>query len=488
MTEDLNDVLLHYGVKGMKWKKNVEDDKDKKSTTDQQNKKDAKDLNELLLHYGIKGMRWGVSRRHKRASIKAFRAQGLSKTTSKSIYKTQTKALNKQLKKANELPDMVKKSNKKAVRVIRKDGKALEVSTNLLTKKRLFRQMHITGYQKHKLEAVLDTPIKEINRGSRKKVEKIMAKYKNLDVRVVTSDTMKDPNGGWVRLDVKKKINQSATNQDIITLQHYGVKGMRWGFRKSSRSSGVSKSKRDPLDNPIKRLKAEIASSKREASWSKKTTKDMSTKDLNRLTKRIQLENHLKTFAGNKKSQTRKDYLNRSEMSTKDLKTKVDRLQLEKNMKLASGAANKANRERAQAVVKSVQNVGTTYYTSKEPNLMKAINKEMTNIAVGKVSKKTKIPVEVLNSVLNKTKASYEDAKQASSPSDATSSTSGKSSTTTSKSSQSGSKPGKNTNATPTYGTDSSTKLALAAAKVRQKPYTGKVYSDLASAKRRRRP
>lgn len=255
---------------------------------------------------------------------------------------------------------------------------------------------------------------------------------------------------------------------------HYGVKGMRWGFRKSSRRSGVSTSKRDPLDNPVKRLKAEIASSKREASWSKKTTKDMSTKDLNRLTKRIQLENHLKTFAGNKKSQTRKDYLNRSEMSTKDLKTKVDRLQLEKNMKLASGAANKANRERAQAIMKSVQNVGVSYYTKKSPNLTSAINDEMKRVTINKVSKKTKIPVDVLNSVLNKTTNSYKEAKNATG--------------STRKSTETRSKASKNTNTTPTYGADSGTKLALAAAKVRQKPYTGKVYSDLASAKRRRRP
>ena len=243
-------------------------------------------------------------------------------------------------------------------------------------------------------------------------------------------------------------------------LLHHGIKGQRWGVRKSRRSGGASSSKKTVstkpanLKNPVNRLKAEISSAKREASWSKKATGEMSNRDLTRLSKRIQLENTLKGLVG------KKEYLVRADVSTKDLKARVDRLQLQKNLRLQSNIANKANIDRADAIVKSVSNVTVDMISKKSPNLSAAIRKEMTNVTINKVSKKTKIPKDVLDAALKSVQGEYKTAKA-----------------------EAAAKAPPKTEKTTRTKTKATT-----SAKTSDKPYTGKVYKSIDDLNKRKRP
>ena len=180
----------------------------------------------------------------------------------------------------------------------------------------------------------------------------------------------------------------------------------------------------------------------------------MSNRDLTRLSKRIQLENNLKGLVG------KKEYLVRADVSTKDLKARVDRLQLQKNLKLQANIANKANIDRANAIVKSVSNVIVDVISKKSPNLNAAIRKEMTNVTINKISKKTKIPKDIIDAAVKSVQGKYDTAKAEAAA-----------------------------NAPPKTEKTARTKATTRNnAKTSNKPYTGKVYKSVDDLNKRKRP
>ena len=377
------------------------------STTSDYWNKSSISNDEVLLHYGIKGQKWGVTRRSKRAKAKKVTEAPMTEAQRKKKESDFWKAL------AKEIQNDPNFTNPKETKKVKK------------TKK------------------VIEAPMTEAQR-----------KKKESDFwKALAKEIQNDPNF----------TNHSA-------LQHHGIKGMRWGVRNSRRSSSkaVTTAKKTiptkpvNLKNPVNRLKAEIASSKREASWSKKATSDMSNRDLTRLSKRIQLENNLKGLVG------KKEYLVRADVSTKDLKARVDRLQLQKNLRLQSSIANKANRDRADAIVKSVSNVTVDMITKKSPNLKAAIQKEMTNVTVDKISKKTKIPKDILDAAVKSVQGEYASAKA-----EAAANAPPKTEKATKD---------KTTTKTKTKATTSTTKTEDS------KTYTGKVYKTVDDLKKRKRP
>ena len=141
-------------------------------------------------------------------------------------------------------------------------------------------------------------------------------------------------------------------------LKHFGVKGMKWGVIRNRKVSSSSKSKGQNGNKVIKRVKEEVGSLKRERSW-KKVAGDinkLTTKDINKLSNRIQLENDLKRLSSNKSISSPKDkqdYRLRGKMSDQELGRKVVRLRAKENLQRNIDQASKSQRDLGEKIVKT---------------------------------------------------------------------------------------------------------------------------------------
>jgi hypothetical protein len=147
-------------------------------------------------------------------------------------------------------------------------------------------------------------------------------------------------------------------------LQHYGVKGMKWGKHiksaGSSAKSGVKKvgtKTKEAADKVASKAKPHIDSIKRENSWKKQlnNASNMSTKQLQKVANRAQLENDLKRLSRKSNvgsSKDKKDYLKRGKMDDAELSRKVQRLRAKDNLLRNSNDATKAQKELAKKIIK----------------------------------------------------------------------------------------------------------------------------------------
>lgn len=141
------------------------------------------------------------------------------------------------------------------------------------------------------------------------------------------------------------------------TLQHFGVKGMKWGVIRNREGGGGKRQNGDSkIDKAKTRVKEEWDSAKRERSWSKKVgdISKMSTKDIERTTTRIRLENDLKRLSANKSISSpkdRTDYRNRGKMKDEELVRKVTRLRARDNLHRQIKDASKEQREFGKKVI-----------------------------------------------------------------------------------------------------------------------------------------
>lgn len=141
-------------------------------------------------------------------------------------------------------------------------------------------------------------------------------------------------------------------------LQHYGVKGMKWGvIRNRNRPGGADgKEESTKVIDTRSNLSKNLDSMRRERQWSKVLGEmdKLSTKDINAVSKRVGLENELKSLSrtkgvGNKKDKA--DYLRRENMSDSELNRKVVRLRAKKNLHKNVKDASKEQREFGEKVV-----------------------------------------------------------------------------------------------------------------------------------------
>lgn len=145
-------------------------------------------------------------------------------------------------------------------------------------------------------------------------------------------------------------------------LQHYGVKGMKWGVRK--RASGAKN-----------RIKREVNSYRRERNQLKiKDPGEMTDRELKKTLNRNRLENQLKeesrksTGIGKarkeeraaRKKANRNTYLDRGQLSDKELQAKVNRIRSENQL---AQEANKANRKTIE--------VGSSFVAGVSSSLLK---------------------------------------------------------------------------------------------------------------------
>lgn len=192
------------------------------------------------------------------------------------------------------------------------------------------------------------------------------------------------------------KVNKLTIVIPDDVLQQTGVKGMKWGVRRGKvKITGKSpeevskkvkefdermkkakdRNERKAIENeygntakPVKPglIKEHLNSLKRERDWNKTLDNidNLSTKEINTLANRIQLENDFKRLSkkhkiGNKED--RQEYRNRDKMSDADLLNKVSRLRAKDNLVRNIHDASKEQREVGKRVVGTAAGVGLRY-------------------------------------------------------------------------------------------------------------------------------
>ena len=334
-------------------------------------------MSDQLKHFGVKGMKWGVRRYQpyqKGKKVKGGKEVGKAKSkrqirkenreairkknnptgiSNRQLVKERVRIAKEEHKKAKddietsinkELVDLAKFAKKNGLDPDDGGGGNNEKASREYQSRindlesRVYDMERIVNKRtaKRLIEEYGDTAVKRINDVNKRKQMAVLAAPLAMSL-------------GAVALTA---ITQSALDDDDV-LQHFGVKGMKWGVRryqpypKGQRNAGkfidAGKTKGSSNQNGSKSNK--VNSKKREISMAlaQREIKNLSTKDAKKVVSRAQLENRYRQLSktpnvGNKKA--RADYLNRENMSNEEIKRKVDRLQIAANMRTEARKAN----------------------------------------------------------------------------------------------------------------------------------------------------
>ena len=152
-------------------------------------------------------------------------------------------------------------------------------------------------------------------------------------------------------------------------LQHVGVKGMKWGVRKS-RTSKDRASETTP--KPKSTLRKYIDSNKREIGMLNmvKDLDGLSDNEVRNRLNRVRNENDMKAILNNadralpkRRKNLREEYFNRANLTDTQLQERVNRLKLEENLRKEVVRATRSQREAANEVIKKVSAQTVSYYT-----------------------------------------------------------------------------------------------------------------------------
>ena len=145
------------------------------------------------------------------------------------------------------------------------------------------------------------------------------------------------------------------------TLQHYGVKGMKWGIRKK-------------VKMPT-RIKDEFESYKRE----RELTKQLNTVSTLSDAKLRDVIGKARVDATYKRLAPRKEYIKRHKLTEEEIKKRVDRLQLEDNLRQQVSQINAAKRKAGIELINSMAVVSASTLIGGTP-ASTAIAKELTRV------------------------------------------------------------------------------------------------------------
>ena len=152
-------------------------------------------------------------------------------------------------------------------------------------------------------------------------------------------------------------------------LQHVGVKGMKWGVRKS-RTSKDRASETTPKTKST--LRKYIDSNKREIGMLNmvKDLDGLSDNEIRNRLNRVRNENDMKAILNNadralpkRRKNLREEYFNRANLTDTQLQERVNRLKLEENLRKEVVRATRSQREAANEVIKKVSAQTVSYYT-----------------------------------------------------------------------------------------------------------------------------
>ena len=161
-------------------------------------------------------------------------------------------------------------------------------------------------------------------------------------------------------------------------LQHVGVKGMKWGVRKSRKSKDRAS---ETTPKPKSTLRKYVDSNRRELGMNK-MLKDLDTlpdAEVVRRVNRVRNENDFRRAIDNtafvdhkRRKQLREEYFNREKLSDSELQERVRRLNLEDNLRREVVRASKPQREAANKLIKSVSTHTLDKYTDPKTKVFSA--------------------------------------------------------------------------------------------------------------------
>ena len=186
-------------------------------------------------------------------------------------------------------------------------------------------------------------------------------------------------------------------------LQHVGVKGMKWGVRKSRKSKDRAS---ETTPKPKSTLRKYVDSNRRELGMNK-MLKDVDTlpdAEVVRRVNRVRNENDFRRAIDNtafvdrkRRKQLREEYLNREKLSEVELQERVRRLNLEDNLRREVVRASKPQREAANELIKSVSTHTLDKYTDPKTKVFSATGNAEHDVYIHdalKYAKETKIVPE----------------------------------------------------------------------------------------------
>lgn len=461
MNKELDDVLQHFGVKGMKW--GVHKRKDDINSTDRVIKKGTEIQN-------ISGNKLTDKKRHMYASYTSFDKDSyvtvMNFMYGDNVYKNEFtvkkdikvpsdkklveefKSLAKQNPKEvaddmanayNQIHKFRKKTSKHFEKKLSKiDGdyskkgeKTTKEFVQLMvsdesakTRGKFFGSLIKKGY-----DGMSDANDRD---GGAQDPLIIFNTSKNLKTGKSVKLTSEELKSYYMKVSFDEKFQKEGKNlaevqhnQEVRSmkqeledvLQHYGVKGMHWGKHKANVSAGVKKVGGTTKEVASKaaskvasKAKPHIDSIKRERSWKKKLNEasGMSTKDIQKLSSRAQLENDMKRLSKKPEvgsSKDKKDYLKRADMSDQELHRKVQRLRAKENFSRNANDATKRQKE----IAKKVLQIAAPLVLTAVMNGGKLGKKDLVNTAMNLGGPKAKAIKAVVDAVKKKTKHGIED-------------------------------------------------------------------------------
>ena len=152
--------------------------------------RERQEMEEVLLHYGVKGMRWGVRR--------ALRKQGY---TRKEVRKK-----NKEYKKETEFNQLSGNlSIASRMAAINRKEKGIQAfpspETGYQVRRKTKLERVFGGSSKKKIEKALGIDLKEVTPYQRRTAKKIVSKFDGVVVRVSTPDNIDAPFADWKRIN-----------------------------------------------------------------------------------------------------------------------------------------------------------------------------------------------------------------------------------------------------------------------------------------------
>ena len=179
-------------------------------------------------------------------------------------------------------------------------------------------------------------------------------------------------------------------------LQHVGVKGMKWGVRKSRKSKDRAS---ETTPKPKSTVRKYIDSNRRELGMNK-MLKDVDTlpdAEVVRRVNRVRNENDFRRAIDNTASvdrkrskQLREEYFNREKLSDAELQERVRRLNLEDNLRREVVRASKPQREAANELIKSVSTQTLGMYTDPTTKIFTATGNVAADMMIKEGLKYTK--------------------------------------------------------------------------------------------------